>query len=59
LAVLLLMYVLSLVDRQIIALMVSPLRRDLGLSDVQVGLLEGFAFVLMYTLAAFPLGWGG
>jgi MFS family permease len=51
------MYVLSLVDRQIIALMVSPLRRDLGLSDVQVGLLEGFAFVLMYTLAAFPLGW--
>jgi hypothetical protein len=29
-------------DRQIIALMVTPLQRDLGLSDVQVGLLEGF-----------------
>jgi MFS family permease len=55
--VLLFLYVLSLMDRQIIALMVTPLRRDLGLSDVQVGLLEGFAFVVMYTLAAIPLGW--
>src|SRR5213592_2039753 len=51
------LYVLSLMDRQIIALMVTPLRRDLGLSDVEIGLLEGFAFVLMYTTAAIPLGW--
>jgi hypothetical protein len=36
------LYALSLMDRQIIALMVTPLQRDLGLSDVQVGLLEGF-----------------
>ncbi len=57
LAVLLFLYVLSLMDRQIIALMITPLRRDLGLTDVQVGLLEGFAFVIMYTMAAIPLGW--
>lgn len=56
-AVLLVMYILSLVDRQIIALMVTPLRRDLGLSDVQIGLLEGLAFAVMYTTAAIPLGW--
>ncbi len=51
------LYVLSLMDRQIIALMVTPLRRDLGLTDVEIGLLEGFAFVIMYTTAAIPLGW--
>jgi len=35
------LYALFLMERQIIALMVTPLQRDLGLSDVQVGLLEG------------------
>src|SRR5258706_14623005 len=49
------LYVLSLMDRQIIALMVTPLRRDLGLTDVEIGLLEGFAFVIMYTTVAIPL----
>ena len=42
LLLLLFSYTVSLMDRQIIALMVTPLQRDLGLSDVQVGLLEGF-----------------
>ena len=36
------LYALSLMDGQIIALMVNPLQLDFGLSDVQVGLLEGF-----------------
>ena len=38
------LYVLSLMDRQIIALMVTPLRRDLGLTDVEIGLLEAHGF---------------
>ena len=49
-AVLLVMYILSLADRQIIALMVTPLQRDLGLSDVQIGLLEGLAFAARNAL---------
>ena len=56
LAVLLIAYVLSFIDRQILSLMVDPVRRDLGLSDLQIGLLQGFAFVLLYSLLGVPLG---
>lgn len=44
-------------DRQIIALMVEPIKRDLGLSDTQMGLLQGLAFALMYSIAGLPIGW--
>ncbi len=46
---LMLAYCVALVDRQILALLVQPIRRDLGLSDVQFSLLVGFAFVLFYS----------
>ncbi len=47
---------LSYTDRQILSLLVEPLRRDLGLSDVQMGLLQGLAFALIYSVAGIPLG---
>jgi MFS family permease len=56
-AILWLFYILAMMDRGVIALMVGPLMRDLGISAVQVGLLQGFAFAFMYTVAALPLGW--
>ncbi len=37
---------LSAIDRQVLALFVDPIRKDLGLSDVQVGLLMGAAFAV-------------
>ena len=37
--------------------MVQPIRADLGLTDVQIGLLQGVAFGLFYAVFAFPLGW--
>lgn len=43
-------YTLSFVDRQIISLMVGPIRRDLQISDTQLSLLQGLAFALFYTL---------
>jgi len=55
--VLLLMFMLSFTDRQIIALMAEPLQKDLGLTDVQLGLLQGFAFGLLYVFAGQFLGW--
>ncbi len=55
--ILVLMYILSLMDRQILSLLVTPLRHDLGLDDVEVGLLQGFAFVLLYATVAVPIGW--
>ena len=54
--VLTLTYVLSFVDRQILSLLVEPLRRDLGITDFQVSLLQGLAFAVIYALAGLPLG---
>ncbi|MDE2619083.1 MAG: MFS transporter [Sphingomonadales bacterium] len=56
LAVFLAAYVLSFVDRQILGLMVDPIRRDLGLSDLQIGLLQGAAFALLYATLGVPFG---
>ncbi|QZP07858.1 MFS transporter [Caenibius sp. WL] len=56
LVVFLLAYVLSFVDRQILALMVDPIREDLGLSDIQIGLLQGFAFAILYAVMGLPFG---
>jgi MFS family permease len=49
-------YVVSFLDRQIFALLIQPIRADLGLSDTQVSLLGGFAFALFYTLLGIPIG---
>jgi MFS family permease len=49
-------YMLSYMDRQILSLLVGPLKRDLGISDTQVGLLQGLAFGLFYTFLGLPLG---
>jgi MFS family permease len=57
LGVLLVMIVLSYLDRGILALLVKPMREDLQVSDVQVSLLIGVAFGLFYAVFAFPLGW--
>lgn len=55
-AVLFLLYILSLTDRNIMALMVGPIKRDLGLSDLQISLLQGPAFAVLFCLCAVPLG---
>ena len=47
---------LAFVDRQILALLVEPIRADLALSDTLIGWLQGPAFALFYALAALPLG---
>lgn len=57
LAVLTLAYVVSFLDRIVINLLVEPMKRDLGLSDVQVSLLMGLSFAVFYTLCGLPLGW--
>ncbi len=55
-AVLTLLYTLSFLDRHIISLMVDPIRASLGISEVQVGLLQGFSFAIFFGLAGIPLG---
>jgi MFS family permease len=51
-----LVYVFSFIDRQILNLLVGPVRRDLGLTDTQMSLLMGFSFALFYTGFGIPLG---
>ncbi|QIB65112.1 spinster family MFS transporter [Kineobactrum salinum] len=54
-ALLLVAYTLSFIDRQIISLLVDPIRRDLEISDTQISLLQGLAFALFYTLMGIPI----
>lgn len=56
LAVLVVAYVFAFLDRQILNLLVEPLKRDLHLSDTQVSLLQGLSFALCLSVASLPLG---
>lgn len=49
--------IVSWIDRQIINLLVEPIKADLGLSDFQISLLQGFSFALLYGFMALPLAW--
>lgn len=57
LPILIMLNALALLDRQVLTLMVEPVKRDLGLSDFQIGLLQGIAFSVFYGVAALPIGW--
>lgn len=50
-------YAMSFVDRQILSLLVEDLRRDLAISDSQIGLLQGPAFGVFYAVMGLPFGW--
>lgn len=47
----------SLVDGQVLVLLVQPLKTDLHLSDTQIGSLRGLGSTLFATIAVVPLGW--
>ncbi|WP_232367268.1 MFS transporter [Altererythrobacter lutimaris] len=49
--------IVSYIDRQILNLLVDPIKADLALSDVQISLLQGFSFALFYAVMAIPLAW--
>ncbi len=55
--VLLAAYALAFVDRQILTLLVEPIKRDLAITDTQFSLLSGLAFTLFYTVMGVPFGW--
>ena len=47
---------LSFIDRQILGLLVTPIKLELGISDTAIGLLQGLAFGIFYTLLGIPMG---
>ena len=55
--ILLLAAILSFVDRQLLSLLIDPIKRDLGVNDFQMGLLVGPAFAIFYAIAGIPCGW--
>src|SRR3981189_3231522 len=54
-AVLMLMYIFSFIDRTTISLIVEPMKRDLHISDTQIGMLQGLALALLYTFLGLPI----
>ena len=49
--------ILSYTDRQVLTLLVDPIRHDLGLTDTGMSLLLGSAFAVVYGIAGIPLGY--
>lgn len=48
--------VLSYIDRQILLLLAAPIQSDLGISDVQLTILQGAAFAVLYSVIGLPNG---
>ena len=55
-AVLTLANVCAFVDRQVLSLLVVPIKRDLGVTDTQMSYLIGLSFSLFYTVLGLPIG---
>jgi MFS family permease len=48
-------YVFAYIDRQILSLLIQPVKHDLALSDSQFGLLSGLAFAIFYAVMGIPI----
>jgi MFS family permease len=46
---------LALIDRQILVLLVEPIKQDLQISDTRMSILMGFAFVMFYAILGIPI----
>jgi MFS family permease len=55
--ILAIVYTFNFMDRQIMSILAEPIRKDLGLSDTQLGMLTGLAFALFYTTFGIALAW--
>jgi MFS family permease len=56
LAVLVVVYILNFIDRQILSILAEDIKADLGLEDAEIGFLYGTAFAVFYALFGIPLG---
>ena len=53
--ILLVVYILNFLDRQIVNILAEPIAQELGLSDTQIGLMTGLAFALFYAVLGIPI----
>lgn len=52
---LMLVYMFNMLDRQILTILVEPIKADLNLADWQIGAVSGLAFALLYSIGGIPL----
>ncbi len=50
-------YFFGFMDRIIVGLLTPAIQADLGFSDTQMGIIQGLAFALFYTIFVIPIGW--
>lgn len=55
LGLLLVIYTLNFLDRQVVNILAEPIKRDLGLADWQLGMMTGLAFAIFYTVLGIPI----
>lgn len=55
LTVLMIIYVLNFLDRQVVSILAEPIKHDLNLADWQLGVMTGLAFAVLYTLLGIPV----
>lgn len=55
LALLTIVYAFNFLDRQILGILVPPIKAEFALTDTQLGLLGGLAFALFYATLAVPI----
>jgi MFS family permease len=57
LAILIVVYTFNFLDRQILGILAGSIKKDLNLTDSQLGLMGGLAFALFYTGLGIPVAW--
>ncbi len=55
LAILTLTYILNYMDRQILSILLQPIKEEFGAADWMLGLLSGFSFALFYATLGIPI----
>ncbi len=55
LGILVVVYVFNFVDRQILSILLEPIKLELALTDTQLGFLSGIAFAIFYATLGMPI----
>ncbi len=55
LAMLTLVYVFNFIDRQLLVILQESIKKELHLSDTELGLLSGFTFAIFYVELGIPI----
>jgi predicted MFS family arabinose efflux permease len=56
-AVLLVLSALNFADRAVLSVLAQPIKEDLKLTDSELGILQGLAFAILYSVLGLPIGW--